>query len=183
MEHKPFNKFLLQEGLRQDSLVHSTASQLGTKSGLFMVFAAFIFTAESSFAGLGTAVGFNLPRWPLLVALILALLAIGVLLWSSRLLSYRMPPILPELRQQSERFFNLSDIKRLPENEQMDRLEEKFVNSLTRSVTENFRANSRISKSLLAASVLISLSLSCLFLSLIWAVAQHALAKWDFGLF
>jgi hypothetical protein len=175
MSSKLFGKFLLQEGLRQDALVHSTSSQLGTKSGLFMVFAAFIFTAESTFASLGTTLGLHIPHWPLVVSLILALVGIVVLLWSARLLSYRMPPILPTLRTQSESFLNLPDIKGLPEDEQMYKLEEKFVNSLTRSIKENFDANRRISNNLALASGFVGASLSCLFLSLLWTAGSYLL--------
>ena len=50
-----------------------------------MVFAAFIFTAESAFANLGTSLGLNLPHWPLIVSLILALAGIAILLWSRTL--------------------------------------------------------------------------------------------------
>jgi len=175
MANKLFGKFMLQEGIRQDALVNSTSSQLGTKSGLFMVFAAFIFTAESTFAGLGTTLGLMLPRWPLVVSLVLAMAGIGVLLWSARLQSYRMPPILPALREQSEKFFGLPDIKGLPEEEQMRKLEEKFVNSLTRSINENFEANRRVSASLVAASACVGASLSCLFLSLLWIVGRYLL--------
>ena len=175
MPSKAFDLFMLQEGLRQDALIHNTASQLSTKSGLFMIFAAFVFTAESTLATVGTTFGIHLPHWPLAVALILALAGIGVLLWSARLQSYRMPPILPVLRIESESFFNLSDIRNLPEEEQMQRFGQKFVNSLTRSIKENFEANRRISGSLVIASGFVGASLSCLLLSLLWTVGSYLL--------
>jgi hypothetical protein len=172
MNSKAFRDFLLQEGLRQDALVHSTASQLGTKVGLFMVFAAFIFTAESTLAGLGTNAGLHIPSWSLDVSLVLALSGIGVLLWSARLKNYRMPPVLSVLRNESERFFQLVDIKGLPEVEQMERFNEKFINSLTRSIDENFSANRRIAHALEIAVILIGLSLACLLCSLLWPVLR-----------
>jgi hypothetical protein len=176
MAGKLLGKFLLQEGLRQDSLVHNTSSQLSTKSGLFMVFAAFIFTAESTLAGFGSTLGLHLPYWPLVIALILALAGIGILLWSARLQNFRMPPVLSTLRFESQRFIQLPDIKDLPEEEQMARLDEKFVNSLARSIAENFEANRRIAGSLAYASALIAISLSCLLLSLLWTVSKHLLS-------
>jgi hypothetical protein len=175
MSSNLFGKFLLEEGLRQDALILNTSSQLGTKSGLFMVFAAFIFTAESTFATLGNTLGLSLPHWPLLVSLILALAGIAVLLWSARLLDYRMPPILSNLRTQSEEFFALPDIKDLSEPEKMQRLEDKFVNSLARSIEENFEANKKISRNLTVASNLVGASLSCLVLSLLWAAGKYLL--------
>jgi hypothetical protein len=176
MSGKAFDSFMLQEGLRQDALIHNTASQLNTKSGLFMVFAAFVFTAESTLATVGTTFGLHLPPWPLAVALILALTGIGILLWSARLQSYRMPPILPILRIESESFFNLPDIRSLSEEEQMQRFGQKFVNSLMRSIKENFEANRRISRSLVVASGFVGASLSCLFLSLLWILGSYLLS-------
>jgi hypothetical protein len=170
MEKKLFDKFMLQEGLRQDALVNSVSSQLGTKNGLFMVFAAFIFTAESTFANLGATLGLQLPHWPLVVSLVLALAGIVTLLWSAHLLSYRMPPVLSVLRTESEAFFQLSGIKNLSGEEQMQRLEAKFVNSLTRSIDENFEANREISKILGFASALVGASLSFLLVSLLYSL-------------
>jgi uncharacterized membrane protein YbhN (UPF0104 family) len=175
MSSNLFGKFLLEEGLRQDALILNTSSQLGTKSGLFMVFAAFIFTAESTFVSLGNTLGLSLPHWPLFVSLILAMAGIAVLLWSARLLNYRMPPILSNLRAQAEEFFALPDIKNLPEAEKMQRLEDKFVNSLARSIEENFEANKKISRNLSVASGLVGASLSCLVLSLLWAAGKYLL--------
>jgi hypothetical protein len=172
MADKSFDRFILQEGLRQDALVHNVGSQLGTKNGLFMVFAAFIFTAESTLVGAAPGLGLQLPHWPLAVSLVLALVGIGILLWSARLQSYRMPPVLAELRSQSEKFFELADIKGLPEEEQMDRLGKKFSNSLARSITENQDANRRIAKNLQTASVFVGLSLACLFGSLAWTAGR-----------
>jgi hypothetical protein len=168
---------MLREGLRQDALVHSTSSQLGTKNGLFMVFVACIFTAESTFANLGTTLGLQLPHWPLVVSLVLALAGIVTLLWSARLLSYRMPPVLSVLRTESETFFQLADIRDLPEEEQMRKLEAKFVNSLTRSIDENFEANREISKILEIASALVGGSLSFLFLSLLYSLLVFAIHR------
>ncbi len=171
-----FSRFLMQEGIRQDRLIHDTSSYLGTKNGLFMVFTAFMFTAESALVNSGGALGLYLPRWPLVISLIFSLAGIAVLLWSARLVSYRMPPILPALRTQSEKFFDLPAIKHLPEEEQMWRLEDKFVNSLTRSIEENFEANKKISQGLTIASWMVGVSLSCLVLSLLWTAGSHAFA-------
>ncbi|MGO9073558.1 MAG: hypothetical protein ACLQEI_05295, partial [Terriglobales bacterium] len=66
-------------------------------------------------------------------------------------------------------------IKTLPEEEQMQRLEDKFVNSLTRSIKENFDANNKISVSLMVASSFVGLSLSCLVLSLLWTAGKYLL--------
>jgi hypothetical protein len=80
MDSKPLRVFLLQEGLRQDALIHNVSSQLGTKNGLFMVFAAFVFSAEAALAGMSTTVGFTMPHWAIGCALLLSLAGIGVLL-------------------------------------------------------------------------------------------------------
>jgi hypothetical protein len=175
MGKKSFDKFMLQEGLRQDALLHSISSQLGTKNGLFMVFAAFIFTAESTFANLGATLGLQLPHWPLVVSLVLALAGIVTLLWSAHLLSYRMPPVLSVLRTESESFFQLPDIKGLSEEEQMQELEAKFVSSLSRSIDENFDANREISKILGFASALVGGSLSFLLISLLYSLFVFAI--------
>jgi len=177
MAGKLFGKFILQEGLRQDALVHSIGSQLGTKNGLFMVFAAFIFTAESTLANCAVALGLHLPHWPLVLSLILALTGIVVLLWSARLQSYRMPPVLAQLRSQSEEFFGLADIKGLSEEDQMDKFGEKFTNSLARSIAENYDTNRRIAQNLQTASVSVGLSLICLFASLAWTAGRMLYAS------
>jgi hypothetical protein len=104
MDSKPFNSFLLQEGLRQDALIHATSSQLETKIGLFMVFAAFVFTAESTLAGTGGVLGFKLPYWCVGGALLLSLAGIAMLIRCAFLEDYKSPAVLRELRKQANIF-------------------------------------------------------------------------------
>jgi hypothetical protein len=170
-----FGAFLLQEGFRQDALMWDMATQLGTKNGLFMVFAAFIFTAESTLAGISGTIGVKIPQLGLVIALFLALIGIGILLRCAFLEKYKMPPALPELREQAARFFDLVDIKRFSEEERMTQFQGKFINSLSRSVSANFEVNKRIAKNLECASWLIAGSVSCLLLGLLWSVGEPAI--------
>lgn len=169
-----FNGFMLQEGFRQDAMIHSFAAQLGTKTGLFMVFAAFVFTAESTLATVSSSFGLALPSWAWGWSLSLSLCGIVVLLRASRLEKYRLPPILPLLREQAQKFFALDDIKKLPEGEQMEKFQEKFVNSLSRCVRDNFEVNARISKNMEIASYLIAASVICLLGCLLWILGHSA---------
>jgi hypothetical protein len=174
LEPQAFGPFLLEEGFRQDALIHDIASQLGTKNGLFMVFAAFVFTAESSLAGIGNTIGVNIPIFGLGLALLLSLIGIGFLLRSAFLEKYHMPPALPDLRRQAETFFSLVDVRVLPEEERMNQFRGKFVNSLTRSIAGNFEVNKRIAKNLEWASWFVAISVGCLLLGLMWSLGDYA---------
>jgi len=59
----------------------------------------------------------------------------------------------------------------------MRKLEAKFVNSLTRSIDENFEASREISKILEIASALVGGSLSFLFLSLLYSLLVFAIHR------
>jgi hypothetical protein len=166
-------EFLLQEGLRQDASIHATASQLGTKIGLFMVFAAFVFTAESAIAGANGTFGFSLPHWGLAIALLLALAGIVLLIRCAFLEDYKYPAILPELRTQANTFIGLSEIRDLPEEEKLTRFQGKFVESLARCVDANFKLTARIGQDLERASWLIAGSVGLLFASLLWALGKQ----------
>lgn len=172
---KPFKEFLLEEGIRQDALIHNVSGQLGTKTGLYMVFGAFVFTAESTLASTGTAIGWQPLKAALWAATIFSLIGIAVLLRSAFLEKYEMPPILPNLAEQSKKFFELPDIKKLSEEEQMSEFQSKFVNSLSRSIKANFSANDRISRNLEWASWLIAASIGSLFVSLAWFPVSRVL--------
>ena len=162
---------MLQEGLRQDALLHAIAGQLSTKTGLFMVFAAFVFTAESSIASVGSVFGVRLTRVGWVGALLLSLCSILALLRCAFLEKYSTPPILSRLREQTDKFLELSDIKRLPEDQQLERFKEKFLNSLERSIVDNFESNARISRNLDFASWFVFFSVMWLFGALIWAIS------------
>jgi hypothetical protein len=172
---KTFKEFMLEEGIRQDALIHNVSGQLGTKTGLYMVFAAFVFTAESTLASTGSAIGWQPLKVALWAATIFSLAGIAVLLRSAFLEKYEMPPILPRLAEQSQKFFELPDIKNLPEEQKMAEFQGKFVNSLSRSIKANFSANDKISRNLEWASWLIAASVGSLFVSLAWFPASHVL--------
>jgi hypothetical protein len=168
MDGDSFKKFLLQEGLRQDALIHNMAAQLGTKTTLLMVFGAFVFAAESGFVIVSLMFGLQLPRWGWGGSLILSIASIAVLLRSVWLEKYRIPPVLPLMRQQAEQFFALDDIKQLADDQQMEKFQEKFVNSLSRCIRDNFQANAKIHRNIEAASCLIAASMACLLGCLFW---------------
>jgi len=174
MSAKFYDNFMLQEGLRQDAAINATAAQLASKNGLFMVFAAFVFTAEATLASVGSRFGLELPRWGWGVSLMLSLVGIIVLLYSAKLEKYRLPPILPLLREQAEQFFSLPDIKQLPDGVKMEKFQEKFLNSISRSVRDNFDVNTRIARNLEYASYLIGASVLCLLGALLWILANSA---------
>jgi hypothetical protein len=175
MDSKPFNSFLLQEGLRQDALIHANSSQLGTKIGLFMVFAAFVFTAESTLAGTSGIFGFKLPHWGVGGALLLSLAGIVMLIRCAFLEDYKYPAVLRELREQANIFFKLPGIQELPEEDKTERFQGKFVDSLARCIDTNFDLNVRIGKNLQRASWFIGGSVFCLFASLLWVLGKNAL--------
>ncbi|HWH58611.1 MAG TPA: hypothetical protein VN682_13345 [Terriglobales bacterium] len=163
-----FNRFLLQEGLRQDAMIHNMAAQLGTKNGLLMVFAAFVFAAESAFVIVSLMFGLQLPRWGWGGALMLCLISIGVLLRSIWLEKYRLPPVLPLLREQAEQFVDYADIQLLPHERQLERFQEKFLNSISRCVRDNFQVNAKIHNNIEVACWLIVASVICTAGCLFW---------------
>lgn len=163
-----FNGFLLKEGLRQDAMIHNMAARLGTKNGLLMVFAAFIFAAESAFVIVSLMFGLQLPRWSWGGSLMLCLASIGVLLRSIWLEKYRIPPVLPLLREQADQYFSFPDIQQLSDERQMEKFQEKFVNSISRCVRDNFQVNAKIHKNIEIACWLIIASVLCIAGCLIW---------------
>lgn len=171
MPSKHFKDFLLQEGLRQDAMIHKMAGQLGSKARLMMIFAAFVFAAESTFVIVSLVFGLQLPKWGWGGALFLSLASIGVLLRSPWLEKYRIPPVLPLLREQAEDFFTLDDLKQLTDDKQMEKFRDKFTNSLSRCIRDNFQANTRISRNMEVAALLIAASIVCLLGCLIWVLA------------
>lgn len=166
MSAKPLQEFYLKEGLRQDALINSISTQLATKSGLFMVFAAFVFTAESTL--LNPAIGIAMPLWAIVISLLFALAGIVALLWSARLKSFKMPPILPEMIEQAQKFLDFPEIKALSEEEQTRKFESVFLQSLERSIRRNFDVNAKVAKTIDVASWLIGISVSWLFLVFLW---------------
>ena len=171
MPSKLFKDFLLREGLRQDAMIHMMAGQLGSKTTLMMIFAAFVFAAESTFVIVSLVFGLQLPKWGWGGALFLSLASIGVLLRTPWLEKYRIPPVLPLLRDQAENFFAFEDIKQLADDKQMEKFQDKFTNSLSRCVRDNFQTNRQISRNMEAASLLIAASIVCLLGCLIWVLA------------
>lgn len=168
MNSKSLNSFLLQEGLRQDAVINDTASQLTTKNGLFMVFAAFVFTAESTLASNGKVFGYHMPNWALIGPLVLSLISILLLVGAALIHKYKEPPILPDLRTQAEKFFQLAEVRNLPETEQMAQMEIKFLNSLTRSIEHNHNLNGEISEKLKEATWFVGASILWLGGLVVW---------------
>ena len=175
MAAKFYDSFMLQEGLRQDAAINGAVSQLASKNGLFTVFAAFVFMAEATLASVGSRFGLELPRWGWGGSLVLSLIGILVLLYSAKLEKYRLPPILPLLREQAEQFFSLPDIKQLSDEVKMEKFQEKFLNSLSRSIRDNFEVNARVARNLEYASYLIGASVLCLLGALLWILANSAI--------
>jgi hypothetical protein len=165
-----FHKFLFEEGLRQDATVHKMAAHLGVKNALLLVFSAFVFAAESTLVIVSLMFGLQLPRLGWGGALLLALASMGVLLRSVWLEKYRVPPVLPLLREQALLFFSLKEISELPEEQQVLRFQEKFVNSLSRCVRDNFQANTKIYFNIEVACCLIVGSVLCLVGCLLWII-------------
>ena len=165
--------FLFQEGLRQDSLIHGLASQLGTKAGLYMVFAAFVFTAETTLLQVGDKIGFQASRPLLTLALLCSLIGILVLLRSVLIEDYKTPPVLPKLQAQSTSY--LSTLTGVPEEEKITRLKGKFMNSLSRSIAHNYEMNHRIATNLQWASWFIGGSIVSVLLALLWGLGRWLL--------
>jgi len=173
--NEKINDFMLQEGVRQDSLIHALASQLGTKAGLYMVFAAFVFTAETSLLQIGEKLGFQTSRPLLVLALLFALAGILVLLASIVMLDYKTPPVLPKLQRQTKVYIaRLTNIY-VPQSEQMERIKGKFVDSLSRSIEHNYQMNHKIGTYLERASWLVGLSILSVLVSLLWGLGRWLL--------
>jgi len=171
---KAFKEFLLNEGFRQDALIHSVSSQLGTKTGLHLVFAAFIFGSLSTVASLADAAPWRVWVPGVWVAAMLSLVSIAVLLRCAFLEKYRMPPILPRLKSQAETFFSLNAVKGLGEECKLEEFLEKFSNSLGRSIEDNFNVNARIAVHLERASLLLAVSMALVLASLLYFPVIHA---------
>jgi hypothetical protein len=121
-----------------------------------MVFAAFVFTAESTIAGATAVFGVTLPHWGVAGALVLSLAGVGMLIRCAFLESYKYPPALPGLREQAHAFFGTAVIIELPEEARMEKFEGKYVDSLSRCIDANFKLTARIGKDLERASWLIA---------------------------
>lgn len=171
---KTFKEFMLEEGLRQDALVHNVAGQLGTKTGLYMVFAAFIFGTLSTIAVTADKAPWRIWTAGIWIAAMVALAGIAALLRCSFMEKYRMPPILPRLNTQAKEFFSLRAVRDLPEERKQEEFLQKFTNSLSRSIEDNFNANARITKQLDWASRLIAISMVALLASLLYFPLIHA---------
>lgn len=171
---KTLSEFLFNEGLRQDALIHSVSGQLGTKTGLYMVFAAFIFGTLSTIAATADKAPWKIWTVGIWIAAMFALAGIAALLRCSFMEKYRTPPILPRLRTQAEEFFSLRAVKDLPEERKQEEFLQKFTNSLSRSIEDNFNANARIANQLDWASRLIAISMAVLLASLLYFPLIHA---------
>jgi len=164
--------FLFDEGLRQDSLVHSIASALGTKAGLYMVFAAFVFSAEAALSQAGESLGLLVPKSLLIVSLLLSLTAIIILLRAVAVQGYKTPPMLPNLEAQTEEYLGSTKDGKLSEDEKLEEIRTQFVKSLSRSIGHNVGLNDKIAGGLELASKLIGVSIVTVFLALLWGIIR-----------
>jgi hypothetical protein len=164
--------FVFQEGLRQDAVIHDLASQLGTKAGLYMVFAAFVFSAEATLSQASQSLGLAVPKPLLALSLLLSLTAIVVLLRAVVIQDYKTPPILPKLELQTEKYMESLKQEKLSEYEKLERLRAKFVNSLGRSIEHNFNLNHKIAAGLTWASRIIGSSIATVLIALSWGVIR-----------
>jgi hypothetical protein len=169
MESK-LRDFLFAEGLRQDSLIHSIASALGTKAGLYMVFAAFVFSAEAALSQAGQSLGLLVPKPLLIVSLLLSLTAIVVLLQAVAIKGYKTPPTLPNLQAQAEQYLGSTKDGKLSEDEKFQEIRTLFVASLSRSIGHNVALNEKIAVGLEWASKFIVASVVTVLVALLWGI-------------
>lgn len=168
--------FVVDEARRQDDLVHGVGAQLGTKTGLYMVFAAFVFSAEATLAQVGSAIGWE--RHPSLLAgsLFFSLVAILFLVWAALMRKYRMPPLALRFREQCEEFDQKFAAQGLVDDAKLRVIKERFANSLGRSVLQNFGVNEAISRRLTWASSCLAASVTCLLVSFLLSFLPMAVA-------
>jgi len=171
MEDKLKN-FIFEEGLRQDSVIHGTASQLGTKAGLYMVFSGFVFSAEATLIQASQSLGIFISKPLLGLSLLLSLVATMMLLRSVFIRDYKTPPVLPKLQSQAETYLESLKDQNLSEDEQLDRLRSKFINSLGRSISHNFDLNTKIALNLEWASKVISASIFTVLVAVLWGLSR-----------
>jgi hypothetical protein len=156
-------ELILDESKRQDGLMHEWSSSLGTKTALYMVFVAFIFSAETAFLQLAKG---PIAAAALSLAMFFSLLAVIPLLFASFLYRYRKPPRPERFRQQCIEYYD--SLTRLTEDERVLRIKGKLINSFSRCVDENYGLNERIANNLRLSSVLICVAVILL---LILAIA------------
>jgi len=152
---------VLNEAMRQDSLVHQWATALGTKAALYMVFAGFVFTAETEIVKLASG---PVARAILCAALFLSLLGVIPLLSASFLYLYKKPLRPTKLR---ERFMELETLlikEKVPEEDRILTFKDKLANSYSRCVDENSDINEKIANKLEWAALLLGLSIGALVL-------------------
>jgi hypothetical protein len=166
------NDFFLGEGIRQDALIHDLASQLGTKTGLYMVFAGFVFTAETALLKELDPLGLHASKVLLISAIVLSLIAIVILLSAAFVQDYKTPPILAQLREQSELYLN--SLGAISHDEQLNSIKEKFINSLARSIDHNYGMNQTIAQFLEKASLFIGLSIFCVLVAVLVGIFRLA---------
>jgi hypothetical protein len=166
--NQQLTEYVRGECLRQLSMMDLTASSLSTKASLYMVFAAFTFGVELQLAhNAEWAVSSSLSG----VAMIFCLVAVLCLLRSSSLREWGMPPRAAAFQQESAfRFTQLLNSGKSEEDALLV-LQEKYINSLTRSVEKNHDANMKTVKMLGWASTLLLLSVICLLSSAVLAFA------------
>jgi hypothetical protein len=180
LNNESFTDYILDESLRQLSTMDSVASTLTTKSSLYMVFAAFIFTAE-----IGLVTGkpqiFSGVNYPLsFVAIVFSLVSILFLLSSASLREWGMPPRAEKFRDESEKHFAHLVSKGDTEQGALLKLKTKYINSLARSVEKNHAANAKTAAMLVYASRSLLLSIVLLLSSMVFPlvpVAWKAVAR------
>lgn len=168
-----FTGYVLAECLRQVSMLEATASALGTKASLYMVFAAFVFTGEVQLAH-NSALAVN--RVLSGVAMICCLISVLCLLRSSSLREWGMPPRAATFRDESAAHFARLLASGKSDEEALLVLQEKYINSLARSIEKNHDANTKTVRMLSYASGLLLLSVSCLLFSAVLALSP---AVWE----
>lgn len=148
---------ILDEAKRQDSLMHEWSSSLGTKTALYMVFVAFIFSSETAFLQWSKG---PFSSAVLVLAMFFSLLGVIPLLFAAFLYRYRKPPRPERFRKQCFEYYD--SLTKLSEGERILKIKEKMTNSFSRCVDENYELNERIANNLRSASMLVCVAIGFL---------------------
>lgn len=167
-KNQQFTDYVRGECLRQISTMDATASSLSTKASLYMVFAAFVFGVEVQFAH---SANWRPSSSLCGVAMVLCLLSVLFLLRSASLREWRMPPRASAFSEQSADRFSEMVGHGKSEEDAMLVLQQKYVNSLSRSVDNNHEANMNTVKMMGRASKLLFASIILLLASAVLAFA------------
>jgi hypothetical protein len=170
-KNQMFTEYVQSECLRQISAMDMIASSLSTKTSLYMVFAAFTFGVELQLAHNAECTASGLISG---AAMIFCLIAVVCLLGSSSLREFGMPPRATAFQQESILRFAQLVKNGKSEEDALLVLQEKYINSVARSVEKNHAANMKTVNMLGWASGFLLASIICLFFSAVLVFAPYA---------